>query len=487
MKRKLISLLFIFLSVFTLASCSNKDILLFLNWGEYVDEELLDAFEDKYNCIVVMDLSETNEIFYSKVRGGTTIYDVVCPSDYMVEKMYENDMLEKLDFTKLDTFVAKYAQSEGVDLENDEAYNTFVDGITSQDVINYYKNNELRLGVQNIYNQMNDALVEKLGDKYNPTTDNISNYFVPYLWGTWGICYTTRNAELVNVVKNTANPWDLLCNKSILPANTKVAMYDSAMHAYFALCKYLGYDTHSELPKSDLDNIIKAIKDMGYTSWGTDQIKKNIVSENLDLGFMWTGDFLYYYAEQAVERITTALEEEEIEESEIAQMLDGLINNESQSYTSIAGKEYKIGFDLVIPDDTIAFCDNLVMTKDAKHKDLAYKFIDFMNSNGVLIDEEDPETEVTPQFSNTYYVDYDAPTNAVYDDLVALKDTDLDEVLAQIEAGEDIVLEDVIYDIAIGYAFDKYYPKDTTKGKILANFDRKYINTINKTLNNAKV
>ena len=127
------------------------------------------------------------------------------------------------------------------------------------------------------------------------------------------------------------------------------------------------------------------------------------------------------------------------------------------------------------------------MTKDAKHKDLAYKFIDFMNSNGVLIDEEDPETEVTPQFSNTYYVDYDAPTNAVYDDLVALKDTDLDEVLAQIEAGEDIVLEDVIYDIAIGYAFDKYYPKDTTKGKILANFDRKYINTINKTLNNAKV
>jgi spermidine/putrescine-binding protein len=90
--------------IVTISGCSSKNILLFLNWGEYIDEELLEKFEEKYNCTVVMDLGESNEIFYSKVRSGTTIYDVVCPSDYMVEKMYFKDMLLEMDFSKLPNY-----------------------------------------------------------------------------------------------------------------------------------------------------------------------------------------------------------------------------------------------------------------------------------------------------------------------------------------------------------------------------------------------
>ena len=51
-----------------------------------------------------MDLGDSNEIFYSKLKAGTTVYDVICPSDYMVEKMYNNDLLEKIDFTKLSNY-----------------------------------------------------------------------------------------------------------------------------------------------------------------------------------------------------------------------------------------------------------------------------------------------------------------------------------------------------------------------------------------------
>ena len=91
----------IFILVFSLASCGNRNILLFLNWGEYIDETLLEAFEEKYNCTVYMDLCESNEIFYSKVRGGTTVYDVVCPSDYMIEKMKNEDMLSPIDFSNI--------------------------------------------------------------------------------------------------------------------------------------------------------------------------------------------------------------------------------------------------------------------------------------------------------------------------------------------------------------------------------------------------
>ena len=85
MKRKLSSLLLIFIIALTISSCAGREKLLFLNWGEYIDESLITAFENKYNCDVVMDLGDSNEIFYSKVRAGTTVYDVICPSDYMVE------------------------------------------------------------------------------------------------------------------------------------------------------------------------------------------------------------------------------------------------------------------------------------------------------------------------------------------------------------------------------------------------------------------
>ena len=71
------------LIVFAVTSAVGKsDTLLFLNWGEYIDETLLDAFEKKYGCKVVMDLGDSNEIFYSKTRAGTTSYDTRLIGEY---------------------------------------------------------------------------------------------------------------------------------------------------------------------------------------------------------------------------------------------------------------------------------------------------------------------------------------------------------------------------------------------------------------------
>ena len=80
MKKLIISLIgaLALLIVFAATSVIGRsNTLLFLNWGEYIDETLLDAFEKKYNCKVGMDLGDSNEIFYSKTRAGTTSYDVV--------------------------------------------------------------------------------------------------------------------------------------------------------------------------------------------------------------------------------------------------------------------------------------------------------------------------------------------------------------------------------------------------------------------------
>lgn len=443
MKRRFVSLLLLILLIVSLGSCSNKNVLLFLNWGEYIDEELLEDFEEKYNCTVVMDLGESNEIFYSKVRSGTTVYDVVCPSDYMVEKMYAKDMLLKLDFSKLPNF----------------------------------NRNNLLVGVNHIVAEM------------ERNHSGISDYFVPYLWGTWGIMYSTEKEGLESAVKSANNEWDSLFDRSSLPSNTNVAMYDSHLHAYYAACKYLGLDPYVELDDEKLDEIYDLVRKMNFDVWGTDNIKKDIVAGNVDLGFMWTGDFLYYYAEQIAARVIEAYSNQDITINDINLMIEALTSNNGV-YLSKSNKEYKVGFDLYIPSDTIAFSDNLVIPKDSDNVDLAHKFINFMASNEVSIGN----SKVKPAYSNAYYVCYNTPFNNVFDSLVSLSKYEFNnedqlDYIDEIESGVesyDTTLYYNIYDVAIGIAFDKYYKKDEVKGHILAAFERKYINIINTTFNNAR-
>lgn len=443
MMKKILSLiLLLFLSI-TITGCSEKNILLFLNWGEYIDEELLEKFEEKYNCTVVMDLGESNEIFYSKVRSGTTIYDVVCPSDYMVEKMYSKDMLLEMDFSKLPN----------------------------------YNKDSLLPGVKHIISEMES------------NHKGISNYFVPYLWGTWGIMYSTEKQGLEEAILNN-DEWDSLFDRNSIPSDTKVAMYDSHLHAYYAACKYLGLNSYKELDEKELKQIYNLIKNMNYDVWGTDNIKKDIVAGNVDLGFMWTGDFLYYYAEQISAKVIDAYKNNDITINEIHDMINSLTSNE-EKYISSSGKTYEIGFDLYIPSDTIAFSDNLVIPKDSDNVELAYKFINFMASESVSVGNK----KIKPAFSNAYYVCYNTPFNNIFDSLVELNKYDFTpvddkEFKDEINSGVDLfdtTLYFNVYDVAIGIAFNKYYPKDEIKGHILAAFERKYINTINTTFNNARV
>ena len=70
----------------------NGEVIVY-NWGEYIDPETLTMFEEETGIKVVYDEFETNEIMYPKVEAGSSAYDVVCPSDYMVQKMIENDLI----------------------------------------------------------------------------------------------------------------------------------------------------------------------------------------------------------------------------------------------------------------------------------------------------------------------------------------------------------------------------------------------------------
>jgi len=82
-----------------LTGCSSKNTekVYVYNWGEYIDPEVLDLFEEETGIEVIYDEFEQNEDMYPKIHSGAVNYDVVCPSDYMIQKMIENDLLYELN------------------------------------------------------------------------------------------------------------------------------------------------------------------------------------------------------------------------------------------------------------------------------------------------------------------------------------------------------------------------------------------------------
>ena len=106
---------------------TNGEVVVY-NWGEYIDPDTLDQFEEETGIHVVYDEFETNEIMYPKVESGTSNYDVVCPSDYMIQKMIENDLLAEINFDNIPNVKnigeQYFEQSKGFDPETNTAFHT---------------------------------------------------------------------------------------------------------------------------------------------------------------------------------------------------------------------------------------------------------------------------------------------------------------------------------------------------------------------------
>lgn len=382
--KKIFSFIFLTISIIVLTSCSSRQRLLVLNWGEYISDEVVTKFEDTYNCDVVMSLADSNELFYSKVKSGTTVYDIVVPSDYMVEKMIDNDLLQELDLTRLSNY----------------SYDKFLPG------------------VQGI---LDDLEARKPG---------MTNYFVPYFWGTWGIMYNKSNPALLDVIAEQENtsPWALLFDRSILPSNTRVGMYETPRYAYSAAMFYNNLDINVE-SEENLNAFRETLDNTHFDMWGTDTLKKSVAAGNLDLAFMWTGDFL------------------------------DMLYTELEDSTDVNS----LNFDIIIPDKTIAFMDNLVITKKARNVDLAYKFIDFLL---------DPENA----YLNASVVGYCTPLQSTYDMIT--------------DYVSDPSNPDNTWLTNFAYAVKTYYPilpNKEYKGTVLANISREYLNELTNIYNNAKV
>lgn len=304
-----------------LSSCTTNRILLILNWGEYMNEDLIVEFEELYDVEVKVSLADSNELFYSKLKSGTTAYDLIVPSDYMIEKMMNKDLIQEIQFDKLPNY--------------DLTSNPFLQGL------------------------------RKIMDSMQEGSEN---YYIPYFWGTFGLMYNKRVQGLEEGLETYQ--WDLYFERDLQPVNLRTGMYDVPQFAYATSMIYHEKDPN-EITEENVLLAEDTLLDAGFVTWADDQLKKSIAADNLDLAFVWTGDFLDMF------------------------------------YTSLAdGDAYDdIMYNIFIPDTTLAFMDAFVIPKNARHVDLAHEFINFFLDPRVAYD-------------NASVIGYATPLQQTYDMIV---------------------------------------------------------------------
>ena len=205
------------------------------NWGEYIDPDVLDQFEEETGIEVVYEEFETNEIMYPKVAAGAASYDLICPSDYMIAKMIANDMLQPINF----------------------------------DHIPNYKN-------------IDETYIEQ-----SKGFDPENKYSIPYCWGTVGILYNTSMIE----EGDTVDSWEILWDEKY---KDNILMQDSVRDAFMVAEKLLGYDINTvdeEELKACADKLIEQ-KPL-VQAYVIDQVRDKMIGGEAALGVIYSGEAIY--------------------------------------------------------------------------------------------------------------------------------------------------------------------------------------------------
>ena len=308
------------------------------NWGEYIDEDVISQFEEETGITVVYDLFETNEEMYPVIEAGAVNYDVVCPSDYMIQKMRENDLLAELNF----------------------------DNIPNIDQI--------------------DPAYMEMSQAFDPE----NKYSVPYCWGTVGILYNTKLLDELGVPAPTkwADLWDERLSGEIL-------MQDSVRDAFIVALKKDGYSMNSE-SKDELEQAKQELIDQKplVQAYVIDQVRDKMIGGEAAVGVIYSGEMLY-------------------------------IQDEAVSL----GLDYDLEY--VIPEEgTNLWLDSWVIPKNAKNKENAEKWIDFMCRPEIAKANFEYITYPTPNKGAFELLDEDMQNNkAVFPDIDSLKDSEVYQYL----------------------------------------------------------
>ena len=317
------------------ASPASNELYVY-NWGEYIDESVIQDFEAETGIHVVYDLFETNEEMYPVIEAGGVAYDVVCPSDYMIQKMVENDLLAEIDFDNIPNI-------DQIDPEYMERSKAF---------------------------------------------DPENKYSVPYTWGTVGILYNDKRLEELGVEPPDSwmDLWDPRLSGEIL-------MQDSVRDAFMCALKPLGYSLNSTDPGEleEAKELLIQQKPL-VQAYVIDQVRDKMLGEEAAVGVIYSGEMLYL--------------------QELAE-----------------GKDFHLEY--VIPEEgTNLWIDSWVIPKNARNKENAEKWIDFLCRPDIALRNFEYITYATPNRGAFELLDPELQQNkAVFPDWDSLQDAEVYQYL----------------------------------------------------------
>lgn len=210
----------------------NGEVIVY-NWGEYIDPETITMFEKETGIKVVYDEFETNEVMYPKVEAGATAYDVICPSDYMIQKMIEHDLLAEINFDNIPN-------------------------------------------VSNIGRQYFDQSKE-----FDPE----NKYSIPYCFGTVGILYNKT------MVDEPVDSWSVLWDEKYAD---NILMQDSVRDAFMVALKRNG-NSMNTLDESELEAAKNALIEQKplVQAYVIDQVRDKMIGNEAAMGVIYSGEAIY--------------------------------------------------------------------------------------------------------------------------------------------------------------------------------------------------
>lgn len=209
----------------------DADTLYIYSWGDYLDPEVITQFEEETGIHVVLDEYDTNESMYPRVKEGATTYDLICPSDYMIQKMAENDLLQPLDYDQL----------------------------------------------PNAKKYIGKAFLAQ-AESYDPG----NRYSIPYCWGTVGLMYNKK------MVDGDVDSWSVLFDPKY---RDEILMQDSARDAFMIPLRLMGDSMNTKDPEEleKARDMLIAQKPL-VQAYGVDDIRDKLASGEAALGVIYSGE-----------------------------------------------------------------------------------------------------------------------------------------------------------------------------------------------------
>lgn len=220
-------------SVFTISAggTNNDNAITVLNYGKYIDESVIDSFEQETGITIKYEEYEEPEEMYTKYKSGAIDYDVICTSDYIIEKLISEGEVNKIDYSSMPN-----------------------------------------------YQNVNQDIID-MSASFDPTHE----YTVPYFYGTLGILYNKKMADASDL-----NTWDCLWNGKY---KDNMIMINSVRDAFTPALRTLGYSIN-ETDTAKLDEAFDILNKQSsdVLAYYVDETCDEMVAENAAIAVCYSGE-----------------------------------------------------------------------------------------------------------------------------------------------------------------------------------------------------